>query len=234
MRLSTIAPSLTALALLGGLLACGGAYTPPPGPAATATPTAATSLTYTDPATTGWRLVKDVSSTPTHLVLNLVGPTGLKARGVGFNLSSDGTVKFHKFTDSDAMKTDNYLKDTGVFQLKFKSSRYSTDLSWMLEPVIFAGGTKNGGKLLTVGIYQKDRAQSAQSVDTAVLQIGIDLPATGGPASGSAIPLTLVRARIIPEDIGQMPAVYTDSWSSVLTKFRMEDIQIAVGALKAQ
>lgn len=240
MRLTSMAQSLTALVFLGGLLACGGAYTPPPAAPGAPTPTAGKSLVYTDPVSTDWRLVKDDASTSTSLVLHLVGPKGVKARGVGLNLLSDGSIKFHKFSDADPMKDGNYLKDTGVFQLKLTNSRYSTDLSWMVEPIIFAGGTKSGGKLLTVGIYQKDRAETAKAVSDPVqqpnglLQIGIDLPATNGPASGSVIPLRVIRARIIPEDIGQLPVNPTDTYNSVLDKFHMEDIQIAVGTLKAQ
>ena len=232
---------LAAALLLGGLLACGGAYTPPPAPAAPATPAAASSLVYTDPGGSGWRLVKDASSTATHLVLNLVGPTGGRARGVGFNLRAGGPVAFHKFHDvtttPGTYARDLYVRDTGVFQLKYKNSRYQTDLTWMYEPVLIAGGIKEEGRLLTVGLYQKDRLQDAQPVDgaTGVLQIGLDLPASGGPLTGEVIPLTVVRARTIPAFIGDYPTdVNHVDWSSVLNHFRMDDIQIAVGSLHAQ
>jgi hypothetical protein len=237
MRLRFHAQTLVALALLGTLLACGGAYTPPPGQTTTTTPhTAATALAYTDPVSTGWRLVKDTASTPTRLVLKLIGPNGAMARGVGFNLASDGSLPFHQFNPGTAQC---YLQDTGVFYLKRDpaTSVFGPDgrYSWMHEPVIAVGGVKNGGKLLTVGIYQKDRAVPAQAVDASggVVRIGLDLPTTNIPAAGSLIPLTVVRARIIPADIAPFPAEGGD-WRPVMDTWRMDDIQIAVGTLRAQ
>jgi hypothetical protein len=173
--------------------------------------------------------VKDASSTSTHLVLNLVGPAGLKARGVGFNLASDGSVKFHKFSDG------NYVKDTGVFKLKLVTPNlYSSTYPNFYEPVLLVGGTKNAGKLITVGIFQKDRAQAAQALTAPLCQIGIDFDPTAALNIGAAIPLNLVRARILPEDLGTLPTTANGDWTDVQTKFRMEDIQIAVGTLRAQ
>ena len=65
---------LTTLALLAALSGCGGgdstpANAPPaPAPAPAATPT---TLGYTDPTSSGWRLVRDASSTSTRLVLGM-------------------------------------------------------------------------------------------------------------------------------------------------------------------
>ncbi|HJV91018.1 MAG TPA: hypothetical protein VJ623_11990 [Holophagaceae bacterium] len=241
MNLATLTRSCAGALLLAGLLACGGAYTPPPSAPTAAAPAPATSLVYTDPGSTGWRLVKDASSTSTHLVLKLVGPDGGSARGVGFNLRAGGPVAFHKFHEVTATPgtylKDMYVHETGVFQLKFKNSRYQTDLNWMYEPVLIAGGVKEAGRLLTVGVYQKDRNQDPASVDaaTGVLQVGIDLPASGGPAVGETIPLTVVRARAIPAFIGTYPTDPNNiDWSSVYKNFRLDDIQIAVGVLHAQ
>ncbi len=227
MRTYSLLTSLMLLVLVGTFTACGGAYNPPPVEASTpAVP--AKGLAYTDPTPGGWALIKDASSTPTHLVLNLVGPSGLKARGVGFNLSSDGSVRFHKFTDG------SYVKDAGVFQLKLTTPNlYTTKYPNFYEPVLLLGGTKNGGKLLTVGIYQKDRSQLAQELTAPLCQVGIDFDPAGSLAVGATIPLMFVRARVIPEDIGTVPASTSNDWTDVLNKFRMEDIHIAVGTLKA-
>ena len=231
MRLPTLVLPLAGLFLLGGLLACGGsAYTPPATPAAPAAPAAATGFTYQNPATDGWALVQNAASTPTHLLLDLVGPAGLKARGVGFNLSSDGSVPFHKFADG------GYLADLGVFQLKLATPNlYTTTYPNMYEPTIMGGGTKHGGKLLTVGIYQKDRFQPSQAVNVPLCQIGLDFPASGGPAAGTVIPLQMIRARIIPDDIGGYPSdLNNPDWTQVIKKFQMVDIQIALGTLTAR
>ena len=228
MRLPNIIMPLVALSLLGVMDACGGGYTPPPAPAVV--PSApATGLVYSNPAAGGWALVRNSASTPTHLLLDLVGPSGLKARGVGFNLGSDGSVKFHRYADG------NYVKDTGVFQLKLTvPNLYTTTFPNFYEPVLMVGGVKNGGTLLTTGLFQKDRMQPAQALTAPLCQIGVDFDATKGLASGATIPLTLVRARIIPEDIGAQPTNPNGDWSDVLNKFRLVDIQIAVGSLKAQ
>lgn len=51
----------------------------------------ATSLAYVDPGGTGCRLLKNAAlSTPTRLVLDVVGPTGQTGQGVSFILRVDG------------------------------------------------------------------------------------------------------------------------------------------------
>jgi hypothetical protein len=73
------------LAALGcvalGILGCSGSNT--------SAPAASTKLGYTNPTTSGYRLVADPSSTGTHLVLNLVGPSGSQIQGGTFTLTSD-------------------------------------------------------------------------------------------------------------------------------------------------
>lgn len=63
---------------LVGLIACGGSDK---------NKTSATGLSYAAPIASGYRLVADASSTPTQLVLNLMGPAGASARGVTVQLS---------------------------------------------------------------------------------------------------------------------------------------------------
>ncbi|MBS1767238.1 MAG: hypothetical protein JST05_07550 [Acidobacteria bacterium] len=66
------------------LTACGGG-----GGSSSSTPTYATSLTYTNPTSGSYQLVKDPASSGGTLVLDLVGPTGTALSGVCFSLSAD-------------------------------------------------------------------------------------------------------------------------------------------------
>ncbi|MBI3131406.1 MAG: hypothetical protein HYZ13_08615 [Acidobacteria bacterium] len=69
------------------------------------------------------------------------------------------------------------------------------------------GGLKEGGRVLSVGAFQKDRRWPSQALDRALFQIAIDLDATqaAGLAAGTEIPLTFLRARSIPDYIGDNP-----------------------------
>lgn len=210
----------TVASLLSGLglalaAACGGAApapAPPPPP-----PEPATGLAYADPAGTGWRLVKDATSAPNRLVLNLAGPAGAKTRGVGFNLSAPETVRFRAFANGLP------IQDLGVYQLHRVGS---TDPS---EPVALTGGVK-AGNLLSAGVYQKDRDHGAQDSGAALCQIALSLDTTKAPVSGTALPLAVLKAKVIPEDIGRTS---DDLWT-LDQKMRMADIAIAVGTLSAK
>jgi len=213
--------------LLLGLLACGGGSNPAPQTGAyTAPANPAASLVYTDPSTSGWRLVKDSSSTSKRLVLNLVGPVGLKSRGVGFNLKAGDGVSFGLFPNAW------HANDLGVFQLLNYHRRpdFPADEP---EPTFFAAGVKPGN-LLTVGIFQKDRLIDAKAVGSPMLQIALELPAGSILAAGDTVSLSVTKARMIPEDIG---TVTQDGWyndAEVMAKSKVQDIQVAVGTLKGQ
>ena len=213
MRIRSLSILSPVLALALGL-ACGGGSNSTP--ASTPTPASAQALAYTDPTGTGWRLVKDTSSTPTRLVLNLVGPSGLKTRGVGFNLQAPTFVKFGAFSSGLP------IQDAGVYQL---TTVGSTDPS---EPLAITGGVKKGN-LLSVGIYQKDRDQAAQDSGAMLCQIAILLDPAAKLTTGTTLPLSIIKAKVIPEDIG---AVTDDQWT-LDKKMRMADISVAVGTLTA-
>lgn len=191
--------------VLLGLLACGGGSSSSSSPASTApSAPAATSLAYTNPAGTGWRLVKDASSTPTHLVLNLVGPAGTMGRGAAFTLKSDATkITFGKINGE-------YIEDAGLLELAYDP----TDPN---EARLLAGGVK--GDLLMAGAFQKDRGLSAKDLGAPLFRVAIDFKATAGLHAGDSIPLSIIKGRLLPDD---------------LSTRQTPDLTIAVGTLVAQ
>jgi hypothetical protein len=216
-----LALALTAFAALAGA-GCGssspGTSNPPP--------TSSGQLVYSDPpaSSTGWRLVKNSTSTPTRLVLDLVGP-GDKSRGVGFNLKADPRVRFLPLDDGMP------VHDTGVFELR--SVLPDTDVPAALgEPVYFAGGVMPGN-VLTVGIFQKDRHLAAKSTNVPVLSIALDISKGG---SAGPVALQVVKARSMPEDVGGAVDGPFDPQAilptAVLAKSQLQPIEIAVGNLQ--
>jgi len=205
------------LALAGLLLsldlACGGSSTPA---AVAPAPVPAKGLTYTDPTGSGWRLVKDASSTPTNLVLNLVGPSGTKTRGVGIHLQAPATVKFGTFAGGLA------IQDAGVYDLL-------SDANDPNEPVALIAGLKSGN-VLSAGIFQKSRSKVAKDSGAALCRFALAFDGAAGLHAGDALPLQIVKARVIPEDIGAL----TDDIRTLDQKMKMADISVAVGSLSAQ
>lgn len=243
-----ICKTLISLALVGLLAACGGggeddsATTTTPSDATTdadaqgaAGGPPATKLNYTDPAGTGWRLVRDSSSTDTRLVLNLIGPSGLTSRGVGFNLKKGTGVTFGKFGDG------GYANNTGVFELKGSNSNYEPYAGTDADPVLFVSAPLKSGEVLSTGIFQKDRTRSPKDLTQPLLQVALELPTpqTGGsPGSlaaglrrGQTVALSVIKARMVPADIGAMDFMLSPE---AIAKARMVDISIEVGALRAQ
>lgn len=104
----------TLLALAGTsslalFLACSGGG----GGGGTTTPSA-TSLSYTDPTSGTWQLKKDSSSTPTHLVLNLVATSA----GTGAGVAVELTVDTSKATWSKVLPGDaEYVHNGSVLTL---------------------------------------------------------------------------------------------------------------------
>jgi len=199
-------PALSVAVLLV-LSACSGSS-----PAA---PAAAAGLGYTDPASSGWALVKDASSTPSRLVLNVVGPRGLLTRGVGFNVQAPPGLVF------DTFSTGLPINDTGVYQLDSASAAPA-------DPVALVGALKPGN-LLTVGIYQKGRERPAKDSGAALCQIALKLDPSAKVAAGQPLPLQVPKAKVIPDDLGSS----TDSLYVQSQKLRMQAIVLSVGTLTA-
>lgn len=196
----------------------------------------AKSLSYVDPATTGWRLVKDASSTSTRVVLNLVGPAGQTARGVGFNLRKGRGVAFSTFANGA------YALDTGVFELKGSNPNYEPYAGTDADPVLFVSAPLKSGEILSSGIFQKDRTRVPKDLTKPLIQVALALAApesgssdssalASASRSGDVIGLAVVKARMVPADIGGLADFMLSP--EVLAKAKMVDITVAVGKLVA-
>ena len=201
-------------------LACGGAskeYTPQ------IKAQVASSLQYTNPTPKAgeWALVQDASSTPAHLVLNLVGPKGPLYRGVGFTLQAASTKV--KFAALDPTSTYSpYAKNGSILQ------DMAADGVTPIAPLCATSGVK-GDKLL-VGIFQSGDDYAIQKTGGStpkdcstgpVLQIALDLNQLLETEPGP-VPLVVTKAQVIPSDI------------SSYQKRRMANIAVAVGTLVAK
>ena len=223
MNLKLLAPVLLAAALA----ACGGGSTPAAAPPPTVTPT---SMTYTDPTGTGWRLVRDAASTPTRLVLDLVGPEGTQTRGVGFNLKRGMGLAFGKFDNG------GYARDTGVFQLKGTNANFESYAGTDADPVLFVSAPLKSRDVLSTGIFQKDRTNGPKDSTAPLVQVVVtlaDFNATNVAtvnASSDPYGLHVVKARIVPSDIGGANFQLT---TDTLKKARMQDITVDTGTVTA-
>jgi hypothetical protein len=224
---------LLSFALTATLAACGGDSSdptsppPPPPPPPTVAPT---SLSYADPTSSGWRLVKDATSTPTRLVLDLVGPAGTQTRGVGFNLKRGGGLAFSTFASG------GYAVDTGVFQLKGTNTNFESYAGTDADPVLFVSAPLKSGDVLSTGIFQKDRTNAPKDSAAPLVQVAVTLAdfTKTDVATVNASPdpygLHVVKARIVPADIGGMNfTLDTDT----LKKAKLLDVTVDTGTITA-
>ena len=231
-RLPSFLVATALAAVLASLAACGGSSGTAP---TTSTPSdglvvGATKLAYTDPAGTGWRLVRDAASTDSRLVLDLVGPADTTSRGVGFNLARGEALAFAKFPSGA------YALDTGVFQLKGSNSNFEAYAGTPADPVLFVSAPLKGGTVLSTGIFQKDRTFVPKPVVQPLVQVAISLADAASidrstlPVGGNPYRLSVVKARMIPADIGganfQLDA-------ETLRKAHLVDVDVAVGTVVA-
>jgi len=222
--------------LISLALACGGgSHTTAPLDPASASADRNRGLTYTDPKGLGWRLVKDDSSSATRVVLNLVGPAGLKTRGVGFNLKLPAItpVRFGKFETGDRVTTGLPIRDTGAYFLL--NSDPANDGSVPpgqdpLEPKLLAGAVKKGN-LLTVGIFQKDRREPAKDSGRPLCQIALELDRDSDfhMANMNTISLTITKAKYMAEDVGAFSIQPTYEMAA---KAKLVDMTVEVGSLR--
>jgi hypothetical protein len=153
-----------------GLLSCGG------GGGGSSSPPAL-SLVYADPPATGYRFVRDAPfSTPTHLVLDLVGPAGDRGRGVAFALSvASGPVAWAKVVPSDTQYLENILFDPGSGMPLLKSAIQE-------QTTLLADDFQKG-------------AGNDQSMAAPICRVALDGQA---PLTAAAIQLSVVQFSLLP------------------------------------
>lgn len=162
---------------LASILACGGGgggggTAPPPPPPAK---TMADTLSYTNPSSGTYMLVKNASkSTASHLVLDLLGPSG-SVSGVGFYLTTDQTkVSWSTVDPGDAQK--------------IKSPTFSNAIA----------KSKVSGDTLQAGVYQKGTTAAISATSSTVLaSVALDLKSNVPVANAATISLTSGRALIL-------------------------------------
>lgn len=185
--------TLTLLGTLGLALsvACGGG-----GGGGGTTPTpVATSLSYTDPtgvAATEYKLVKNNTSTSTHLILDLMGPaTPTTGNGASFELTTDTT----KTTWVKVAAPDAELIHEG------------TTFALGTAPKLIKAKLSAANATLTAGLFQKGTgAPAAVDGTKALAQVSLDLKA--GIAPGD-VALSVVGAKCFLSDASGNPAAIT-------------------------
>jgi len=150
---------------LAGLMACGGSNGS----------SAAKSISYSDPVSTGYRLVKDAASTDTNLVLDLVGPSGTQIQGGLFTLTTDTT----KATWGKPGTSEAYVLEGGALNLGTGTKLLKSKVS---------------GQTLTGALYQKGTTAAATLGSLPILTVALDLK-TG--ASAGSLNLACTSAQIL-------------------------------------
>jgi hypothetical protein len=149
-------------------LACGGGGSKPE---------PATSLSYTDPPASGYRLAKGAASSGGLLVLELRGPSGIMGRGVTFAVEADTSkATFVKVDQADTEMVQNNTFHLGEAPQLFKA-------------VV-------DGNALRVSIAQQGPG-NAQSLDGVLARVALRL--APGAAKG-AVTLQVKDAKILPAE----------------------------------
>jgi len=134
LRHGCIIPGRFLLALpLALLVACGGGSQPSP-------PPRATRIVYAPPSSGAYPLLLNVQkSKDTHLVLDLLGPTGTAGRGVAFHLTADpGQMTWSKVDSGDT----EFARSAAFGSLFLKTKTTSGDLqvgaflTWAFTPSV--------------------------------------------------------------------------------------------------
>lgn len=164
---------------LACVLACGGggggSAPAPPTPTPPVNKTTADTLTYSNPSTGAYKLVRNESkSKPGHLVLDLIGPPG-SVSGVGFYLSADQAKVAWSLVDA----TDSEKVQSPAFNQVLIKSQVS-------------GGT------LQAGVYQKGNTPPVNATaETVLANVALDLKANIPISSPPTVSLASGKALIL-------------------------------------
>ncbi|MBJ6762486.1 hypothetical protein JGU66_17075 [Myxococcaceae bacterium JPH2] len=141
---------------------------------------AASGLVYTDPSGLGWKLVRNATeSTPTHLVLDLVGPVGELGRGVALTLSAPPalTTWAHVATSDTEFVTNRAFALGGMPQL--------------LKGTV-------AGNALRLGVFQKGTSAPAVVYADALVSVALELNTAQAIPAGTVITLAVDKAHALP------------------------------------
>lgn len=150
----------------------------------------ATGLSYADPATEGWRLVKNVgASTPDRLVLDLVGPEGESGRGVELVLATEPAESVWAQVDPDTDRVRNIAFDLGP------------------EPRLLAA--HEAGGTLRAGVFQKGDSAPPAAYTGPLVSVALELASGATVASGTPLVLGVERASELP-GVGSLRPVHVE------------------------
>ena len=178
MRFPFTPKPISGLAALLVLLGCGGAKQSQDVTSTANAPVKAVALVYTAPTAGGYQLVKDASSSSTHLVLGLVGPAGTQIKGVVLTLNADAAKTTWNNPGGTA---DPYIKEGQLLALGAGTKLMKSQLS---------------GSSLQLALFQKGTAPAATLDNQPILSVALDLKAgaTPGPVSLSSATAQILDA----------------------------------------
>jgi phosphatidate phosphatase APP1 len=123
-----------------------------------------------------------------------------------------------------------------VFQLKGTNSNWESFAGTDADPVLFVSAPLKSGDVLSTGIFQKDRTNVPKDSAAPLVQVAVTLgdfsklSVDTVNASTDPYGLHVVKARIVPADIGGMNFTLT---TDVIKKAKMLDVTVDAGAITA-
>lgn len=166
--------TLSAIFVIGSFIGCGGGSKTSPAPPQ------ATSLSYTNPASGDYRLLKNTDlSTSTKLVLDLVGPSSGTGSGVSVTLTTGGQASWTNVDSNDPAGT--FLANGTAFDLGG------------LPRIMKAQVT---GNTLIATVAEKGYA-APNPLNVPLLRVALSLKTGVGTTPGTAIAITPGECKLL-------------------------------------